>query len=82
MVWFVETFGGKILKSPLPFPMGKLKSHGGFSDDAVTAAKAAMIAENFDFSEEIDTKPSARSGNSTASFGGFIEQHFNFDRKK
>jgi hypothetical protein len=62
--------------------MGKLKSHGGFSDDAVTAAKAAMIAENFDFSEEIDTKPSARSGNSTASFGGFIEQHFNFDHKK
>lgn len=62
--------------------MGKLKSHGGFSEDAVTAAKAAMIAQNFDFSEEVDTKPSVRSGNSTASFGGFIEQHFNFNRKK
>ncbi len=61
--------------------MGKLKSHGGFSDDAVKAAKAAMIAENFNFSEEIDTTPSARSGNSTASFGGFIEQHFKFPKK-
>ena len=62
--------------------MGKLKTHGGFSEDAVAAAKAAMIAANFDFAEEIDTTPSARSGNSTASLGGFIEQHFNFDHKK
>lgn len=57
--------------------MGKLKTHGGFSGDAVTAAKAAMIAENFDFSEE-PSAPSIRSGNSTASFGGFIDQHFSF----
>ena len=61
--------------------MGKLKTHGGFSDDAVAAAKAAMIAANFDFAEEVDTTPSARSGNKTASTAGFIEQHFNFERK-
>ena len=58
--------------------MGKLKTHGGFSEDAVTAAKAAMIAENFDFSEEVDTQPSARSGAGYPSLGSFIEQHFDF----
>ena len=61
--------------------MGKLKTHGDFPSDAVTAAKAAMIAANFDFAEEVDTTPSTRSGNKTASTSGFIEQHFNFDRK-
>ena len=57
--------------------MGKLKTHGGFSDDAVTAAKAAMIAENFDFSEE-PSAPSTRSGAGYPSLGGYIEQHFDF----
>ena len=55
--------------------MGKLKSYGGFSSDAVEAAKAAMLEENADFSEQ--QEPSKRSGNSMPSFGNFIEQHFN-----
>ena len=49
---------------------------GGISPELMEQAKAAMLAENMDFSEQ--SEPSARSGAGYPSTGGFIEQHFDF----
>jgi hypothetical protein len=54
----------------------KLKTMGGISPDLMEQAKAAMLAENMDFSEQ--SEPSTRSGAGYPSLGGYIEQHFDF----
>ena len=56
--------------------MDRLKSMGGVSPELMEQAKAAMLAENMDFSEQ--SEPSKRSGAGMPSVGGFIEQHFDF----
>lgn len=49
---------------------------GGVPPELMEQAKAAMLAENMDFSEQ--SEPSVRSGAGYPSRGGFIEQHFDF----
>ena len=54
----------------------KLKTMGGISPELMEQAKAAMLAENMDFSEQ--SEPSVRSGAGYPSLGGYIEQHYDF----
>ena len=68
---------GKIIPNVL-FIMAKLSQHGGFSDEAIAKAKAAM-AEGLDFSET--PEPAKRNTSGYPSAGGFIEQHFNLKSK-
>ena len=56
--------------------MDRLKSMGGVSPELMEQAKAAMLAENMDFSEQ--SEPSQRSGAGYPSLGGYIETHFDF----
>lgn len=49
----------------------KLKAMGGISSELMEAAKAAMLAENMNFSEQ--QEPSKRSGAGYPSIAGYAE---------
>ena len=57
--------------------MSRLSQHGGFSEEAIEKAKAAMLDAS-DFSEQ--QEPLARNKAGMPNVGGFIEQHFNLKK--
>ena len=57
--------------------MSRTPQHGGFSEEAIEKAKAAMLDAS-DFSEQ--QEPLARNKDGMPSILGFAEEHFDFGR--